>query len=257
MDTTRVAVLGAKGRMGAQTCEAVTGATDLELVAALDIGDSAADAAAAGAQVLVDFTAPSVTEANVHDALDAGLSVVVGTTGWNDESLGRVAKHLADLNVNRDAESQLGVLIAPNFAMSAVLAMKFAAIAAPLFESVEIVELHHPDKLDAPSGTALKTAAGVAAARAAAGVGNPPDATESGHEARGMAVDGIPVHAVRLRGLVAHEEVLFGNPGEQLTIRTDCFDRISFMPGVVLGIREVLKHPGLTVGLENYLPGLT
>jgi len=243
--------------MGAQTCEAVTGAADLELVAALDIGDTVADAAAAGAQVLVDFTAPAVTEANVHEALDAGLSVVVGTTGWNSDSLGRVAKHLADLNAGRAADKQLGVLVAPNFAMSAVLAMKFAAIAAPLFESVEIVELHHPDKLDAPSGTAMKTAAGVAAARAAAGVGNPPDATESGHEARGMAVDGIPVHAVRLRGLVAHEEVLFGNPGEQLTIRTDCFDRISFMPGVLLGIREVLRHPGLTVGLENYLPGLT
>ena len=256
MDLTRVAVLGAKGRMGAQTCAAVADAADMALVAALDIGDAISDAAKAGAQVLVDFTAPAVTEENVHQALDAGLSVVVGTTGWTADSLSRVEEHLAQLNVSRPADAQLGVLIAPNFAMSAVLAMKFAAIAAPLFESVEIIELHHPDKLDAPSGTALKTAAGVAAARSAAGVGSPPDATESGREARGMAVAGIPIHAVRLRGLVAHEEVLFGNPGEQLTIRTDCFDRVSFMPGVLLGVREVLRHPGLTVGLENYLPGL-
>jgi 4-hydroxy-tetrahydrodipicolinate reductase len=240
--------------MGTATVEAVGGASDMELVAALDMGQTPADAAAAGAQVLVDFTAPAVAEGNVRAAIDAGLNVVVGTTGWDADKLARIEKHLAEANAARPADQQLGVLIAPNFATSAVLAMKFAAIAAPLFESVEIVELHHPAKLDAPSGTAVHTAKNVAAAREAAGIPAPPDATEAGFEARGMKVDGIPVHAVRLRGLVAHEEILLGNPGEQLTIRTDCYDRISFMPGVLLAIREVLHHPGLTFGLENYLP---
>jgi len=253
MESTRVAVFGALGKMGKQTCQAVTDADGLELVASLDQGDDLSPAVAAGAQVLVDFTSPDVTESHVHDAIDAGLHAVVGTTGWGPESLERVGKHLAEVNANRPQDQQLGVLIAPNFATSAVLAMKFAAMAAPLFESVEVIELHHPDKLDAPSGTARATAAGIAAARAQAGVGTPPDKTEAGFEARGMKVDGIPVHAVRLRGLVAHEEILLGNPGEQLTIRTDSFDRISFMPGVILAVREVSKHPGLTVGLENYL----
>jgi 4-hydroxy-tetrahydrodipicolinate reductase len=246
--------MGALGKMGKQSCQAVTDAPDLELVASLDQGDDVAQAAAAGAQVLVEFTNPDSAEEHVHAALDNGLHAVVGTTGWSAESLARVTEHLAKVNADREANNQLGVLIAPNFATSAVLAMKFAAIAAPLFESVEVVELHHPAKLDAPSGTAKATATAIAAARAAAGVPEPPDATESGFEARGMKVAGIPVHAVRLRGLVAHEEILLGNPGEQLTIRTDSFDRISFMPGVLLAVREVAKHPGLTVGLENYLP---
>lgn len=249
--TIKVAVLGAAGRMGTNVCAAVEGAADLELVARLDAGDDiAAGLAASGADVVVDFTVPSVTEANVHAAIDAGMHVVVGTTGWDDDSRGRVTEHLA----RRAAEGvALGVLIAPNFGLSAVLAMTFAAKAARYFESVEVVELHHPDKVDAPSGTARHTAHAIAAARAEAGVAPSPDATEHGWEARGMDVDGVRVHAVRLRGLVAHEEILLGNVGEQLSIRQDSFDRVSFMPGVLLGVREVGGRPGLTVGLEHVL----
>ena len=239
-----VAVLGAAGRMGATVLRAIEGAEDLAVVAALDVDDALE---LGGASVAVDFTAPSATEANVHALIDAGVHVVVGTSGWTDEALERVRDHLA-------SAPGIGVLIAPNFALSAVLSMRFAAMAAPYFESVEIIELHHPDKIDAPSGTALHTAKGVAAARAAKGVGPSPDATTLDPDgARGSVVDGIHVHAVRLRGLVAHEEVLLGNPGEQLTIRTDSFDRSSFMPGVLLGIREVAAHPGLAVGLDGYL----
>jgi len=273
----KVAVLGAKGRMGSTTVNAVNNSEDLELVAPLDIVGTepaverpgellpgvettakalADQAKAAGAQAAVDFTIPTAAEANVHALLDAGISVVVGTTGWTEESRGRVIEHLEALNKTRNDGEKLGVLIAPNFAFSAILTMQFAKIAAPYFESVEVIELHHPNKVDAPSGTAKSTAEGIAAARQQAGMGELPDATETGFEARGMKIDGIPVHAVRLRGLVAHEEVVLGNPGEMLTIRTDSFDRISFMPGVLLAIREVIKHPGLTFGLENYLPGL-
>lgn len=249
--TIKVAVLGAAGRMGTNVCAAVEGAADLELVARLDARDDiAAGLAASGADVVVDFTVPSVTEANVHAAIDAGMHVVVGTTGWDDDSRGRVTDHLA----RRAAEGvALGVLIAPNFGLSAVLAMTFAAKAARYFESVEVVELHHPEKVDAPSGTARHTAHAIAAARAEVGVAPSPDATEDGWEARGMDVDGVRVHAVRLRGLVAHEEILLGNVGEQLSIRQDSFDRVSFMPGVLLGVREVGGRPGLTVGLEHVL----
>lgn len=241
----RVAVLGAAGRMGQTVVRAVEGAPDLELVAALDAGDDLAGAS--GAQVAIDFTVPAVTEGNVHALVDAGIHVVVGTTGWTDESLARVRDHLAD-------RPGVGVVVAPNFALGAVLAMAFAAKAAPWFESVEIIELHHPDKIDAPSGTAKHTATAISAARAAAGRGPVPDATsESLDGARGASVDGIPVHSVRLRGLVAHEEILLGNAGEQLTIRTDSFDRVSFMPGVLLATRLVVGRPGLTVGLEHLL----
>lgn len=243
----KVAVLGAAGRMGTHVVNAVTGAEGMELVAALDHEDQVAGATLGGAQVAVDFTVPSATEANVHALIDAGVHAVVGTTGWTQESLLRVDEHLKE-------RPEVGVLIAPNFALGAVLSMRFAAAAARYFESVEVVELHHPDKVDAPSGTATHTAAAIAAARAAAGVAPSPDATT--HDplgARGAVVDGVHVHAVRLRGLVAHEEILLGNPGEQLTIRTDSFDRISFMPGVLLGVRQVAAHPGLTVGLDRYM----
>lgn len=251
-ETLKVAVLGAAGRMGSQTCAAVEAAPDLELVARLDAGDTVDAAALAGADVAVDFTVPSATEANVHAVLDAGAHAVVGTTGWDDVSRGRVAEHAARVNADRSGGG-LGVLIAPNFGLSAVLAMTFAAKAARFFESAEVVELHHPAKVDAPSGTARHTAAAIARARADAGLGPMPDATETGHEARGADVDGVRVHAVRLRGLVAHEEILLGNPGEQLVIRQDSFDRSSFMPGVLLAVREVGGRPGLTVGLENVL----
>ncbi|HWS56909.1 MAG TPA: 4-hydroxy-tetrahydrodipicolinate reductase [Actinotalea sp.] len=240
----RVAVLGAAGRMGRTVCSAVHAAPDLELVARIEAGD---DVAAVAADVAVDFTVPGVTEANVHALIDAGVHAVVGTTGWDDDALGRVRDHLA-------SAPGLGVLVAPNFAISAVLAMAFAATAARWFESAEVVELHHPDKVDAPSGTARHTALGIAAARRLAGLGPMPDATtQELAGARGADVDGVRVHAVRLRGLVAHEEILLGNPGEQLTIRTDSFDRVSFMPGVLHAIRQVPGRPGLTVGLEHYL----
>ncbi len=240
---TSVAVIGAAGRMGRTVCRAVEAAEDLNLVSRVDAGDGVSAATLAGADVAVDFTAPEVTEANVHACLDAGVDVVVGTTGWTDEALGRVRGHAM--------KAQRCVLIAPNFAMSAVLAMRFAALAAPYFESAEVIEMHHPDKVDAPSGTATATARGIAAARARAGLGDMPDATQSDPRgARGARIDGVAVHAVRLRGLTAHEEILLGNAGEQLVIRTDSFDRESFMPGVLFAVRHVSQRRGLTVGLD-------
>ncbi|MBW3069713.1 MULTISPECIES: 4-hydroxy-tetrahydrodipicolinate reductase [unclassified Actinomyces] len=244
-----VAVVGAAGRMGSTVCQAVEDADGLALVARLDIGDELTAANLAGAQVAVDFTHPAVTEDNVHALIDAGVDVVVGTTGWTDEAYGRVREHLA-----RPEAAGRSVIIAPNFALSAVLTMSFAAKAARYFESAEVIELHHPNKVDAPSGTAIATARGIAAARAEAGRGPVPDATETDPDgARGAVVDGVHVHAVRLRGLTAHEEVVLGNPGEQLTIRTDSFDRASFMPGVVLAVREVGAREGLTIGLDQLL----
>ena len=208
----RVAVTGAKGRMGSTVVSAVTNAPDMEVVALFDAGDEITQQSVNGAQVAVDFSIPSVTESNVHALLDAGVDVVVGTTGWTEESYARVREHA-------EAAGR-AVLIAPNFAMGAVLAMKFAAMAAPYFESAEVIEMHHP-------------------------------ADELG--SRGGRVDGIPVHAVRLRGLTASEEILLGNAGEQLVIRTDSFDRVSFMPGVLLGVRRVIGRTGLTIGLDQVM----
>ena len=242
----RVAVTGAKGRMGSTVVAAVTGAPDMEVVAQLDAGDPITKKTVNGAQVAVDFSVPGVTEANVHALLDVGVDVVVGTTGWTEESYARVRTHAQ--------EAGRAVLIAPNFAMGAVLAMKFAAMAAPYFESAEIIEMHHPGKVDAPSGTAVATARGIARARAEAGLGDMPDATEMDElGSRGGRVDGVPVHAVRLRGLTASEEILLGNEGEQLVIRTDSFDRVSFMPGVLLGVRRVIGRTGLTIGLDQVM----
>jgi 4-hydroxy-tetrahydrodipicolinate reductase len=238
-------VIGARGRMGRQVCESVRSAADLELVAEIDLGDDVD--AVAGADVAVVFSVPGVAVDHVLACVRHGVHAVVGTTGWTPERLHVVREALA-------GASRVGVLVAPNFALGAVLLMRFAAMAAPHYESVEIIELHHPDKVDAPSGTAQHTARLVAAARKDAGAGPVPDATTTALEgARGADVDGIRVHAVRLRGLVAHEEVLLGGPGEQLTLRHDSFDRASFMPGVLLGIRRVAAHPGLTVGLEHLL----
>lgn len=246
-ETIAVAVLGAAGRMGRAVCEAVEQAAGLDLVAALDADDDLASLHGTGTRVAVDFTVPAVTEANVHALIDAGIHAVVGTTGWDEDSLARVREHLGET-------PGVGVLVAPNFALGAVLAMAFAARAARWFESAEVIELHHPDKADAPSGTARHTAAGIAQARRDAGLGPVPDATSQQLDgARGADVDGIRVHAVRLRGLVAHEEILLGNPGEQLTIRHDSFDRTSFMPGVLHAVRQVPLRPGLTVGLDQYL----
>lgn len=233
--------------MGNTVCAAVADAPGLDLVARLDLGDDIGSLAGRGVDVAVDFTVPSAAEANVHALVDARVHAVVGTTGWTEDALSRVRDHLR-------GTPGVGVLIAPNFALSAVLAMRFASQAARYFESAEVVEYHHPDKVDAPSGTAVHTARLIAAARADAGLGPSPDATTTRlNGARGADVEGVHVHAVRLRGLVAHEEVLFGNPGEQLTIRTDSFDRSSFMPGVLLAVRSVSRLPGLTVGLDGVL----
>ncbi|MDQ4502693.1 4-hydroxy-tetrahydrodipicolinate reductase [Sinomonas sp. ASV322] len=242
-----VAVLGANGRMGSEAVKAVAAAPDMELVAALGRSDSLEAIVDAGARYIVDLTVPDSTEANVRFAVEHGLHAVVGTTGWT-------AERLESLRGLLEGNPGVGVLIAPNFALGSVLASAFAAKAARYFESVEIIELHHPDKVDAPSGTAVRTAQLVAASRAEAGVAPSPDATEKQLDgARGADVDGVHVHSVRLRGLVAHQEVLLGGPGEQLTIRHDSFDRASFMPGVLLGLRSVAAHPGLTYGLDGYL----
>lgn len=243
----KVAVLGARGRMGARVCASVAAAGDLELVATLDRGDDLGEVVRAGAEVAVDFTVPQATEGNVHAMIDAGVHSVVGTSGWSEPALGRVREHLA-------RKPTVGVVVAPNFALSAVLAMRFAAEAAGYFESAEVVEMHHPDKVDAPSGTAVHTARAVAASRRRAGLPPAPDATaEAVDGARGADIDGVRVHAVRIRGMVAHEEIIFGNPGELLTIRADSFDRASFMPGVLLAIRAAGRTTGLTLGLDRVL----
>jgi 4-hydroxy-tetrahydrodipicolinate reductase len=246
-DPIRVGVLGARGRMGQQVCQAVVEAEDMDLVAAVDAGDWLFSVADGGAQVLVDFTHPDVVMDNIRFAVDQGIHAVVGTTGITDERLATIREWLADA-------PRVGVLVAPNFAIGAVLAMTFAQLAAPHYESVEVVELHHPTKADAPSGTAVRTAQLVARARADAELGAPPDATTHSLDgARGAVVDGVHVHAVRATGLVAHQEILFGTNGETLSIRHDSFDRVSFMPGVLLGVRQVSSRPGLTVGLEPLL----
>jgi len=243
----RVAVLGAQGRMGQNVVAAVNSASDMELVAQLDAQDDIPAALAkTDIDVGVDFTVPAVTEGNVKALTARGIHAVVGTTGWDESSLSRVEESVRGTNV--------GVLIAPNFSLSAVLAMSFARQAAAWFESAEVIELHHPNKVDAPSGTAVHTAQLIAQAREEADLPQQPDATTSALDgARGAEVDGVPVHSVRLRGLVAHEEILFGGPGEQLTIRTDSFDRVSFMPGVLAAVRKISGHPGLTVGLDQLL----
>jgi 4-hydroxy-tetrahydrodipicolinate reductase len=231
--------------MGSEVCQAVEAAGDLELVAAIDQGDDLATAAKA--QVVVDFTTPDVVMGNLEWAIGQGIHAVVGTTGFTDQRLDSVRTWLAP-------HPATGVLIAPNFGIGAVLMMEFAARAARYFESAEIIEQHHPRKLDAPSGTSGHTARLIAAARADAGLGPMPDATkDEAPGARGTDVDGVRIHSVRAAGLVAHQEVLFGTQGETLTIRHDSLDRVSFMPGVLLAVRAIVSHPGLTVGLDAFL----
>jgi 4-hydroxy-tetrahydrodipicolinate reductase len=245
----RVAVVGAAGRMGQEACRAVEAAADLALVARLDVGDDPESLVAARPDVAVDFTHPDAVMGTLERCVASRIHAVVGTTGFTDERLTTLRGWL-------DQAPEVGVLVAPNFSVGAVLMMRFAELAAPHFESVEIVELHHPGKADAPSGTARRTAERVAAARAAAGLGPVPDATSAADllpGARGAEVAGVHVHGVRLRGLVAHQEVLLGGTGETLTIRHDSFDRVSFMPGLLLGIRSVVTAPGLTVGLDRFL----
>jgi 4-hydroxy-tetrahydrodipicolinate reductase len=240
----KVAVIGAAGRMGSAACGAIDAADDLELVARVDVDDSLE--ALEGADVAVDFTNPGVVMDNLVWCIDHGMHVVVGTSGFTTNRLEAIEQRLAG--------GEVGVLVVPNFSIGAVLMMSLAEQAARFFESVEIVELHHPDKKDAPSGTARRTAEMVAAARAAARCPPVPDATETDPDgARGARVEGIPVHSLRVRGLVAHQEVVLGGVGETLTIRHDSLDRASFMPGVLAGVRAVADRPGLTVGLEHVL----
>ncbi|MFC8900910.1 4-hydroxy-tetrahydrodipicolinate reductase [Streptomyces cinereoruber] len=247
MSKLRVAVLGARGRIGSEAVRAVEAAEDMELVAALGRGDELEKLVEADAQVVVELTTPDSVMENLEFCLSHGIHAVVGTTGWTEERLARLRTWL-------DASPETGVLIAPNFSIGAVLTMKFAQIAAPYFESVEVVELHHPNKVDAPSGTATRTAQLIAEARSKAGCAPQPDATATALDgARGADVDGVPVHAVRLRGLLAHQEVLLGGEGETLTVRHDSLHHSSFMPGILLGARRVTAAPGLTFGLEHFL----
>ena len=244
MSKIKVGVLGAKGRMGETVCTAVMQSADCELVAALDVNDDLKELVSNGAEVVVDFTTPNSVEANLKFLAENNIHAVVGTTGFDADKLAAVEKQFA--------ESKANVVIAPNFGLAAVLMMQFAAQAAPHFDSVEIIELHHPRKADAPSGTARRTAEMIAEARA--GMKSMPDATaDSMPGARGANVSGVPVHSIRAQGLVAHQEVLFGGPGESLTIRHDSYDRESFMPGVLLAVRKVAQTPGLTYGLEHLL----
>ena len=241
----KVGILGAQGRMGSEVVKAITDSGDCSLFAALDQGDSLD--ALIGADVVVDFTTPDVVMANLEFLIAHGIHAVVGTTGFSDD-------RIAILKAWLSASPATGVLIAPNFAIGAVLMMEFAEKAAKYFESAEIIELHHPNKVDAPSGTAARTAALISDARKKANLVAMPDATTTALDgARGALVGDVPVHSVRLRGLIAHQEVLFGGLGETLTIRHDSLDRAGFMPGVLLGVRQISSHPGLTVGLEKLM----
>jgi 4-hydroxy-tetrahydrodipicolinate reductase len=241
----RVGVLGAQGRVGSEVCRAIEAADDTTLVTRVDVDDSLETLT--GADVVVDFTHPDVVMDNLRWCVAHGLHCVVGTTGFDDARLDELRGALADA-------PGVGVLVAPNFSVGAVLMMRFAAAAAPFYESVEIVELHHPDKADAPSGTSRRTAELVADARRKVAAEPMPDATSTGLDgARGSEVDGVHIHSVRARGLVAHQEVILGGLGETLTIRHDSLDRASFTPGVLLAVRAIAQHPGLTVGLEHFL----
>jgi len=243
----KVGILGARGRMGAEVVAAVQAAADCQLVAALDLGDSLDQLITSGAQVVVDFTTPDSVMANLEFLITHKIHAVVGTTGFDDA-------RMAQLHSLSAAHPEVGILIAPNFAIGAVLMMEFAAKAAKYFESAEIIELHHPNKVDAPSGTAARTAGIISAARKEASLPAMPDATSTSLDgARGALVGDVPVHSVRLRGLIAHQEVLFGGLGETLSIRHDSLDRAGFMPGVLLGIRSVISRPGVTFGLEHFM----
>lgn len=243
----RVGVIGARGRMGQATCEAVDEAEDMDLVAAVDAHDWLFSLADADSQVVVDFTHPDGVMDHIRFCIDHNVNVVVGTSGFTDERLDTIAQWLS-------SKPDVGVMVVPNFAIGAVLTARFARAAARFFDSAEVIELHHPGKVDAPSGTAVATAKAIAAAREEAGLGDVPDATTLETDgARGARIDGIHVHSVRLPGLVAHQEVILGSGGETLTIRHDSLHRSSFMPGVLTAVRAVSDRPGLTVGLEQLL----
>lgn len=239
----KVGVLGARGRMGQAVCQLVQSAADMDLVAQCDLDDNLEQLK--NCDVVVDFTTPSSVMKNLEFLIQHNIHAVVGTSGFDEIRITQINQWLKS--------STSSVLVAPNFAIGAVLMMKFAQQAAAWFESVEVVELHHPAKVDAPSGTAVRTAELIGEARTAANMSAAPDATVGEFAARGSSVNGIPVHSLRIAGLIAHQEVIFGNAGETLTIRHDALDRSSFMPGVALAIREISNNPGLTVGLEHFL----
>jgi 4-hydroxy-tetrahydrodipicolinate reductase len=247
IEPVRVGVLGARGRMGSEVCRTVDKAEDLEFVGGVDQGDDLVQLADAGAQVVVDFTTPDTVMDHVHWCIERGIHVVVGTSGFTESRYERIRAWLTE-------RPELGVLVAPNFGIGAVLMMAFAERAARHFDSAEIIELHHPNKIDAPSGTAQRTAELITVSRAEAGLGPMPDATKDEYAgARGTDLNGVRIHSVRARGLVAHQEVIFGTTGETLTIRHDSYDRSSFMPGVLLAIRAVRRRPGLTIGIGPLL----
>lgn len=243
----RVAVVGAHGKVGQQICEALIGADGIDLVAQIDQDDTMSDLLRSKTEIIVDFTRPDVVMDNLSYCISHGLHCVVGTTGFTEERLAVVREMLVNA-------PKVGVLIAPNFAIGAVLLMRFAAMAAPYFQTTEIIELHHNHKADAPSGTAVRTASLIADARRAADLGDMPDATSSALDgARGAEVDGVRVHAIRMAGMVAHQEVIFGTEGETLTMRHDSMSRTSFVPGVLLAVRQIAQRPGLTVGIESLM----
>jgi 4-hydroxy-tetrahydrodipicolinate reductase len=246
----KVAVLGAKGRMGTEAVAAINAATDLTLSAALDIEDSLDKLIQTGTEIIVDFTTPDSVMKNLEFAINNGIHVVVGTTGFDDKKIGHLKTLLSK-------QPKVGALIAPNFGLGAVLMMQFSQTAAKYFESAEIIEMHHANKIDAPSGTAVRTAEMITTARKEINKANMPDATISSLPgARGAKVGDVPVHSIRGHGYVAHQEVVFSDAGETLTIRHDSINRSGFMPGVLIGIRNVVKFPGLTIGLENYMGGI-
>ncbi len=250
MSALKVGVLGALGKVGREVCTAIESTDDLELVVRIDADDDLAELVEAGAEAVVDFTHPGVVMDNLKFCIDHGIHAVVGTTGFDERRLDQLRGWLA----TSAQSSSTGVLVAPNFSIGAILMMRFAVQAARFYESAEVVELHHPDKADAPSGTARRTAELIASARRKAGMGPMPDATATALEgARGADVDGVRVHGLRIRGLVAHQEVVLGGLGETLTIRHDSLDRVSFTPGVLLALRRIGSAPGLTVGLETFL----
>ena len=243
----KVAILGAKGRMGQESIKAITVNSDLDLVAALDLGDSLENLVTSKAEVVVDFTHPDSVMANLEFAITHGINAVVGTTGFNEAKIDQIKAWLA-------ANPKVGALIAPNFGLGAILMMQFSAKAAKYFESVEIIELHHSAKVDAPSGTAARTADLINQSRRSVNKVAMPDATTSKLEgARGAKIGDVHIHSIRLNGLVAHQEVILGDVGETLSIRHDSIDRTGFMPGVLLAIRNIAKYPGFTYGLENYM----
>jgi len=243
----RVGVLGARGRMGAEVVKAVNNSTDLELVAELDLGDSLDQLLSSKAQVVVDFTTPDSVMKNLEFLIQNNIHAVVGTTGFDAARIDSLSKELSK-------QPEVGVLIAPNFAIGAVLMMEFAEKAARYFDSAEIIEMHHPAKVDAPSGTAARTAELMTQARKDSKKAPMPDATKQSLDgARGSKVGDIPIHSIRAQGLVAHQEVLLGGVGETLTIRHDSLDRAGFMPGVLIGVRSVINHPGLTHGLDKFM----